>query len=255
MEKPMNETTPMPVLVSWSSGKDSAWALHTLRQQPERYDVRGIFTTVTKTFDRVSIHSTPAWVLKQQSEKLGVPLYEIPIPYPCSNAIYEEAMRKFLGEVEALPEHLGASYFAFGDLFLEDIREYREDKLKGTGFTPIFPVWGRDTTELAQEMIASGMRAIITALNPTKVPADLAGRWFDAELLADLPDGVDPLGENGEFHTCVVDGPMFSSPVAARSGKVVQRDIVSTKDKNDKIHSSRNTSPTYIYADVVPFDD
>ena len=182
MTKQTNETTPVPVLVSWSSGKDSAWALHTLRQQSEHYDVRGIFTTVTKTFDRVSIHSTPAWVLKQQAEKLGVPLYEIPIPYPCSNAIYEEAMRKFLAEVEALPEGLGASHFAFGDLFLEDIREYREDKLKGTGFTPIFPVWGEDTTLLAEKMIASGMRAIITALNPTKVPADFAGRWFDAAI-------------------------------------------------------------------------
>ena len=254
MTKQTNKTTPMPILVSWSSGKDSAWALHTLRQQPERYDVRGIFTTVTKTFDRVSIHSTPAWVLKQQSEKLGVPLYEIPIPYPCSNAIYEEAMRKFLAQVEALPEHLVASHFAFGDLFLEDIREYREDKLKGTGFTPIFPVWGEDTTQLAQKMITSGMRAIVTALNPTKVSADFAGRWFDADLLADLPDGVDPLGENGEFHTCVVDGPMFSSPVAAKPGQVVQRDIVSTKDKDDKIHSRSNTSPTYVYADVVPLD-
>ena len=254
MTKQTNNTIPVPVFVSWSSGKDSAWALHTLRQQPERYDVRGIFTTVTKTFDRVSIHSTPSWVLKQQAERLGVPLYEIPIPYPCSNAIYEDAMRKFLAEVEALPEHLRTSHFAFGDLFLEDIREYREEKLSGTGFTPIFPVWGENTTQLADKMIASGMRAIITALNPTKVPADLAGRWFDADLLADLPDGVDPLGENGEFHTCVVDGPMFSSPVAAKPGKVVQRDIVSTKDNNDKIHSSRNTSPTYVYADVVPPD-
>ncbi len=255
MTKQTNEPTSVPVFVSWSSGKDSAWALHTLRQQPKYYDVRGIFTTVTKTFDRVSIHSTPAWVLQQQAEKLGVPLYEIPIPYPCSNAIYEEAMRKFLAEVAALPEHLTASHFAFGDLFLADIREYREDKLRGTGFTPIFPVWGEDTLLLAEKMIDSGLRAIITALNPTKVPADFAGRWFDAALLADLPDGVDPLGENGEFHTCVVDGPMFSSPVAAKPGKVVQRDIVSAKDKDDKIHTSSKTSPTYVYADVVPLDE
>ena len=255
MKKETNKINPTPVLVSWSSGKDSAWGLHTLRQQLDKYDVRGIFTTVTKTFDRVSIHSTPAWVLKQQAEKLGVPLYEIPIPYPCSNAIYEDAMRKFLSEVEELPSDLTASHFAFGDLFLEDIRAYREDKLKGTGFTPIFPVWGLDTTELAQEMISSGLRAIITALNPMKVPADFAGRWFDADLLADLPDGVDLLGENGEFHTCVVDGPMFSSPVAAKPGRIVQRDIESaSKEKNDKIHSSSNTAPTYVYADVVPLD-
>lgn len=248
--KQTNDIARIPVLVSWSSGKDSAWALHTLRQQPEHYDVRGIFTTVTKTFDRVSIHSTPAWVLKQQAEKLGVPLYEIPIPYPCSNAIYEAAMQEFLTQVQALPEHLTASHFAFGDLFLEDIREYREEKLSGTGFTPIFPVWGQHTTALAQQMIASGLRAIITALNPTKVPADFAGRWFDAELLASLPDEVDPLGENGEFHTCVLDGPMFSSPIDAQPGRIVQRDIVSAaKDSNDKIHAI-NTSPMYVYADV-----
>ena len=244
---------PTPVLVSWSSGKDSAWALHNLRQQPEKYDVRGIFTTVTKTFERVSIHSTPAWVLEQQAERLGVPLYQIPIPYPCSNEIYEDAMRKFLAEVEALPQHLTASHFAFGDLFLEDIRAYREEKLSGTGFTPIFPVWGEDTTQLADKMVASGLRAIITALNPTKVPADFAGRWFDAELLADLPKDVDPLGENGEFHTCVIDGPMFSSPVAAKPGKIVHREIVSaSKDEDDKIHTSNTTTPTYAYADVVP---
>ena len=247
------DKTPLPVLVSWSSGKDSAWALHTLRQQPDKYNVRGIFTTVTKTFERVSIHSTPAWVLRQQAEKLGVSLYEIPIPYPCSNEIYEDAMRKFLAEVEALPENMTASHFAFGDLFLEDIRAYREEKLSDTGFTPLFPVWGEDTTLLAQKMIASGMRAIITALNPTKVPAEFAGRWFDAELLADLPQGVDPLGENGEFHTCVIDGPMFSSPVAAKPGKIVQRKIVSaSKDENDNIHSSNTTPPTYVYADVIP---
>ena len=244
---------PTPILVSWSSGKDSAWALHTLRRQPEKYDVRGIFTTVTKTFERVSIHSTPAWVLKQQADRLDIPLYQIPIPYPCSNKIYEEAMRKFLTEVEALPNDLTASHFAFGDLFLEDIRAYREEKLNGTGFTPIFPVWGEETTLLAQEMIDSGLRAIITALNPTKVPADFAGRWFDAQLLADLPEDVDPLGENGEFHTCVIDGPMFSSPVAAKPGEIVHREIVSaSKDDDDKIHASNTTPPTYVYADVVP---
>ena len=161
-------------------------------------------------------------------------------------------MRKFLGEVEALPDNMTASHFAFGDLFLEDIRTYREEKLNGTGFTPIFPVWGEDTTPLAHKMIASDMRAIITALNPTKVPADFAGRWFDAELLADLPDNVDPLGENGEFHTCVIDGPMFSAPIAAKPGRIVQRNIVSASDDDDdKIHT-RNTPPTYVYADVVP---
>ena len=210
-------------MVSWSSGKDSAWALHTLRQQPERYDVRGIFTTVTKTFDRVSIHSTPAWVLKQQVRKTRRAVIRntdtrIRVPTQSTKQRCESSSPKW----KHLPEHLTASHFAFGDLFLEDIRAYRQDKLRGTGFTPIFPVWGEDTTQLSEKMIASGMRAIITALNPTKVPADFAGRWFDADLIADLPDGVDPLGENGEFHTCVVDGPMFNSPVAAKPGEVVQ---------------------------------
>ncbi len=161
-------------------------------------------------------------------------------------------MRKFLGEVEALPDNMTASHFAFGDLFLEDIRAYREEKLNGTGFTPIFPVWRKNTTLLAHKMIASGMHAFITALNPTKVPADFAGRWFDAELLTDLPDDVDPLGENGEFHTCVVDGPMFSSPVAAKPGRIVQRNIVSTSDDDDDTIHTSNTPPTYVYADVVP---
>ncbi len=244
-----------PFLVSWSSGKDSAWALHTLRSQPEKYDVRGIFTTVTPAFDRVSIQATPRRVLRRQAEVMGLPLYEIPIPYPCSNAEYEEAMREFLDRIRALPEDLGAQHLAFGDLFLEDIREYRESKLEGTGFTPIFPVWGLPTPELAQEMIASGLRAIITALNPTMLPASFAGRWFDQEFLDDLPEGVDPLGENGEFHTCVVDGPMFPQPINAIPGRIVTREISAASDdgEDDPIHSA-NRTPTYVYADVELLD-
>ncbi|MDE0299311.1 MAG: adenine nucleotide alpha hydrolase [Candidatus Poribacteria bacterium] len=243
---------PTPVLVSWSSGKDSAWTLYTLCKRPELYSVRGVFTTVTKTFDRVSIHSTPSWVLKQQAEKLGVPLYEIPIPYPCSNEQYESAMEAFFDRVKELPEGAGATHFAFGDLFLEDIRRYREEKLCGTGFTPIFPVWGRNTAALAHEMIDSGIRAIVTAINPTQVPEEFAGRWFDSDFLADLPEGVDPLGENGEFHTCVVDGPMFSAPIKAKPGRIVKRHIASASTgSDDEIHTG-NSSPTYVYADVVP---
>ena len=252
MTKKINRVNRTPVLVSWSSGKDSAWAFYTLYKQPEHYTVRGVFTTVTKTFDRVSIHSTPSWVLKEQADKLGVPLYEIPIPYPCSNAQYEGAIREFLERIKAIPDDLGAQYFAFGDLFLEDIRKYREDQLRGTGFTPIFPVWGRDTAALAREMIDSGVRAIVTALNPTMVPEEFAGRWFDSEFLEDLPEGVDPLGENGEFHTCVVDGPMFSAPIEAKRGRIVKRNIVSaSNDEGDRIHPGSD-SPTYVYADVVP---
>ena len=251
MTKKTSHIDPTPVLVSWSSGKDSAWAFYTLYKQPEHYTVRGVFTTVTKAFDRVSIHSTPSWVLKQQADKLGVPLYEIPIPYPCSNAQYEDAMGAFLERVEALPKDLRAQHLAFGDLFLEDIRQYREDKLRGTGFIPVFPVWGRDTATLAREMIDSGVRAIVTALNPTMMPEEFAGRWFDSEFLADLPEEVDPLGENGEFHTCVVDGPMFSAPIKAKPGRIVKRGIASaSNDGDDKIHAG-NSSPTYVYADVV----
>ena len=251
MTKKTSHANPTPILVSWSSGKDSAWAFYILREQPDLYAVRGVFTTVTKTFDRVSIHSTPSWVLKQQAERLGVPLYEIPIPYPCSNAKYESAVRAFLDRVKALPEDFKARHLAFGDLFLENIRRYREDKLRGTGFTPIFPVWGRDTTALAREMIDSGVRAIVTALDPTKLPEEFAGRWFDSNFLADLPEGVDPLGENGEFHTCVVDGPMFSAPIKAKPGRVVKRNIVSESNDSDDNNHEGNKSPMYVYADVV----
>ena len=252
MTEKTSRVNPTPVLVSWSSGKDSAWTFYTLRKRPELYTLRGVFTTVTKTFDRVSIHSTPTWVLKQQAEKLGVPLYEIPIPYPCSNEQYEAAMGAFLDQVKVLPEDLGATHLAFGDLFLEDIRQYREGRLRDTGFTPIFPVWGRDTTALAQEMIDCGVRAIVTALNPTKLPEEFAGRWFDSNFLADLPEGIAALGENGEFHTCVVDGPMFSTPIKAKPGRIVRRHIVSvSNDGDDEIHAE-NSSPTYVYADVAP---
>ena len=240
---------PIPVLVSWSSGKDSAWALHTLRQQPEHYDVRGIFTTVTAAFDRVSIHATPRRILKLQSEKLEVPLYEIPIPSPCSNAQYEAAMQRFLKQIQALPRHLTVSHVAFGDLFLEDIRRYREEKLSDTGITPLFPLWGKDTATLAETMIASGVRAIVTAGNPRTLPDGFVGRWFDRQFLDDLPNDVDPLGENGEFHTCVIDGPMFTSPIQALPGRIVQRQVAPA-DGDDGIHSN-TPYPVYVtYADI-----
>ncbi len=239
---------PLPVLVSWSSGKDSAWALHTLRQQPDLHEVRGVFTTVTSTFDRVSIHSTPLWVLRQQAERLGLPLYEIPIPYPCPNQVYEKAMRAFLDRLRGLSEAASARSLAFGDLFLEDIRRYREESLSGTGFEPVFPIWGEDTEELAHRMIAAGLRAVVTAVNPAMLSTELVGRWFDVRFLEELPIGVDPLGENGEFHTCVLDGPMFSAPVQARPGRVVQREIVVDDDGGDASPSY----PVYAYADLEP---
>ncbi len=237
---------PVPVLVSWSSGKDSAWALHALRRQPERYEVRGIFTTVTSAFDRVSIQATPRAVLHLQAQRLGLPLYEIPIPYPCSNEQYEAAMAAFLERVRALDERCGARHLAFGDLFLEDIRAYRESRLRGTGFKPLFPLFGADTTALAQRMIDSGLRAIVTVVNPQLIPASFAGRHFDRAMLADLPQTADPLGENGEFHTCVIDGPMFSHPLEARTGAVVEREILASADE-----AGGQRNPTYVYADVV----
>ncbi len=239
--------TPQPVLVSWSSGKDSAWALHTLREQPERYDVRGVFTTVNARFDRVAIQAVPGAILRLQAERLGLPLYEIPIPYPCPNEAYEAAMREFLDRVRALPDDLAAETLAFGDLFLEDVRGYREESLRGTGFTPLFPIWGEDTGRLAERMIDGGLRAVITALNTSMAPASLAGRWFDRELLADLPEGVDPLGENGEFHTCALAGPMFPEPIAARPGRIVEREIELPGD--DRGHDGPDR-PRYVYADV-----
>ena len=243
-------------MVSWSSGKDSAWALHQLRRQPERYDVRGIFTTVTPAFDRVSIQATPRRILQLQAERLGLPLYEIEIPYPCPNTAYEAAMRAFLDRIRALPPEQSTDTLAFGDLFLADIRAYREDRLADTGFTPIFPIWldsPAQTAALAEEMIDSGLRAVVTALNPSRIPAEFAGRWFNRDLLADLPDGVDPLGENGEFHTCVLDGPMFDAPIAAHPGRIVSRQIALVDDnEDDGIHQrpADGEHPTYVYADI-----
>ncbi len=233
--------SPTPVLVSWSSGKDSAWALHGLRQQPETWDVRGVFTTVTPAFDRVSVHGTPRWVLAEQARRLGLPLYEIEIPYPCTNDLYEAATRGFLQRVGRLPEARTAQHLAFGDLFLEDIRAYREDLLAGTGFTAVFPVWGSDTARLARTMIASGLRAVVNAVNPLLAPAEIAGRWFDRELLAALPAEVDPLAERGEFHTCVLDGPMFSAAVPARVGEIVRRPVASDPDDDGTDDGSAST--------------
>ena len=244
-----NPSKPLPIMVSWSSGKDSAWSLHLLRQQPELYEVRGIFTTVNVTFDRIAIHSTPRWVLQLQAERLGVPLFQIPIPSPCTNQQYEAAMQKFLDGVQALPESETVEHLAFGDLFLEDIRAYREDKLSGTGFTPVFPVWGSNTTELAETMIESGIRAVITA-GDSRIPSRLVGSWFDRDFLASIPDSVDPLGENGEFHTCVLDGPMFSSPIQAEPGQIVVKEIPPITE-DDGIHTP-TTDPIYItYADII----
>ena len=163
-------------------------------------------------------------------------------------------MRKFLDHMRGLPVDQTATHLAFGDLFLEDIRKYRESKLEGTGFTPLFPIWGLPTPELAETMISNGLRAIVTALNPSMLPESFAGRWFNREFLRDLPDGVDPLGENGEFHTCVVDGPMFPKPINARTGQIVTRNITDSSINDDDTIHKNNTTPAIVYADVELLD-
>jgi uncharacterized protein (TIGR00290 family) len=207
------------LLLSWSSGKDSAWALHSLRQNGE-YEVAGLLTTLNAAFDRVAMHSTRRALLEAQASAAGLPLHPVPLPWPCSNDQYEAAMRSACDAAVAE----GIEAIAFGDLFLEDVRHYREDKLKGTGLEPLFPVWGLDTRLLAEEMVASGLRARIVCVDPRKLPPEFAGRDFDADFLRDLPDGVDPCGENGEFHTAVYAGPMFREIIPIESGEVVERD-------------------------------
>jgi uncharacterized protein (TIGR00290 family) len=209
----------LKTLLSWSSGKDSAWTLHTLRNDP-RYEVVGLVTTVNRAADRVAMHAVRSELLRKQANAVGVPLRIVEIPSPCSNDEYEAAMGKCVAD--AVTE--GVDCFAFGDLFLEDIRAYREQKLAGTGMTPIFPIWGIDTASLANDMIAGGLRARITCVDPRAISRDFAGRDFDASLIASLPPGVDPCGEHGEFHTFAYDGPMFQAPVAIASGEIVERD-------------------------------
>lgn len=206
-------------LISWSSGKDSAFALHEIRRAGE-FDVVGALTTVTETFGRVSIHGVRQEILRAQCEAAGLPQRIVPIPYPCPNEVYEAR----IGEAVAAAVRDGITHMIFGDLFLADIRAYREQKLAGTGIVPVFPLWERPIPALAQAMIASGLQAHLATVDLKKLPASFAGRKFDTQLLADLPDGVDPCGENGEFHTCVIAGPMFSRPLDVVTGERVERD-------------------------------
>lgn len=205
--------------LAWSSGKDSAWTLHTARLE-DRVDVVGLLTTLTEPFDRVSMHGVRARVLEAQAAAAGLPLIVVSIPAPCPNEVYERVM----SEAVQRARDEGVTQMLFGDLFLEDIRAYRERQLAGTGVEPLFPLWGRPTAELAEEMIDGGLVAYVTCLDPRKIPRQLIGRRFDRSLLADLPEGIDPCAENGEFHTCVTDGPMFDAPIAVTAGEVVERD-------------------------------
>lgn len=206
-------------MVSWSSGKDSAWMVHVLRQQAD-IELAGLLTTVNEKYQRVAMHAVRVELLQAQADALGLPLWQIPIPSPCPNEVYERAMAAAVKR--AVDE--GFTHMAFGDLFLEDIRRYREERLAGTGLTPIFPLFGADTTKLAREMVAGGLRARLTCVNPKVIDAKCAGRDFDASLLDELPASVDPCGERGEFHSFAYAGPMFSKPIAVTSGEIVERD-------------------------------
>jgi uncharacterized protein (TIGR00290 family) len=207
------------VLLSWSSGKDSAWTLHVLRRNPE-IELVGLLTTLNSEFQRVAMHGTRRSVLEAQAEAAQLPLWIVPLPWPCSNEVYEQRMTEVCKR--AVDEHVDA--VAFGDLFLQDVRAYREAQLKPTGLEPLFPLWQIPTAELAREMIAGGLRARLSCVDTKQLPGSFAGREFDSALLRDLPPETDPCGERGEFHTCVYDGPMFSSPLRLQTGEVVDRD-------------------------------
>lgn len=204
----------MKTLLAWSSGKDSAWTLHVLRSQG--IEVSALLTTLNQAADRVAMHGVRRTVLESQAVAAGVPLWQVPLPWPCTNDDYEarmaDACRRAVAE--------GFDTIAFGDLFLADIRTYRERQLAGSGLTPIFPLWQIPTAQLARDMIGSGLRARLSCVDSRQLDAAFAGREFDVALLADLPASVDPCGENGEFHTCVYDGPMFGTPIALESGEV-----------------------------------
>jgi uncharacterized protein (TIGR00290 family) len=210
----------MKILVSWSTGKDSAWMLHVLQQQ-YLGAAAGLLTTTNQAFDRVAMHAVRRELLEAQAASAGLPLRVVPLPWPCSNEQYEsimgDAVKGFVAE--------GFTHVAFGDLFLEDVRNYRISRLAGSGLEPLFPIWKTKTTrELAEEMIEAGVRARLTCVNPKKLDRSFAGRVFDRSLLADLPAAVDPCGENGEFHSFACAGPMFKTPVDVELGDVVERD-------------------------------
>lgn len=221
----------MKTWLSWSTGKDSAWSLQVLRQT-SGIEVTGLFTTLNTAFDRVAMHAVRRSVLEMQAAAAGLPLHVVEIPHPCPNSEYERVMGDFVKAARTE----GIAAMAFGDLFLRDIRAYREARLAGSGITPLFPLWMRDTRSLAREMLAAGLVAHLTCLDPARLPRRLAGRRFDTALLDELPLGVDPCGENGEFHTCVTGGPMFGTALEIEVGEIVERD-------------------GFVFADLVPANE
>jgi uncharacterized protein (TIGR00290 family) len=210
---------PPKAFVSWSSGKDSAFALFEARRLGLA-EIAGVLTTINEVHDRVAMHGVRNALLDRQIAALGLPAVKVPLPSPCSNDVYEARMAEACAAIKAQ----GVNCIVFGDLFLRDIRAYREERLGAAGIQPIFPLWQRDTTVLAHDMIASGLVAHIACLDPRFLDRDFAARRFDRELLRDLPAGVDPCGENGEFHTVVSTGPMFLAPIPVSLGEVVERD-------------------------------
>jgi len=211
---------PAPkAFMSWSSGKDSAFALHTARREGLA-DIVGVLTTINEIYDRVAMHGVRNALLDRQIAALGLPAIKVMLPSPCPNEIYEARMEKACAEIKAQ----GVDHMVFGDLFLEDIRAYREEKLSPVGITPLFPLWKRDTAALAREMIASGMVTHIACLDPRKLDRRFAGRRFDEAFLRELPAETDPCGENGEFHTAVSAGPMFAAPIPVTIGETVERE-------------------------------
>jgi uncharacterized protein (TIGR00290 family) len=207
------------VLLSWSSGKDSAWTLHLLRQRPDT-QITALLTTFNSVADRVAMHAVRRTLVEAQAERTGIPLWAVELPSPCSNLEYEDRMRAVCQRATAE----GITAIAFGDLFLQEIRDYRVRQLQGSGLEPLFPVWQIPTDQLGREMIAGGVMAKITCVDPKKLTKSFAGRDYDLRLLQALPPEIDPCGENGEFHTFVYDSPVFSRPIAVRTGEVVERD-------------------------------
>lgn len=206
-------------VMAWSGGKDSAVALRRL-QQDERYDVVGLLTTLTEGYKRVSMHGVREELLRAQADSLGLRLYPVWIPQACVNPVYEAAMRRVIDEIK----EDGVTAVAHGDLFLEEVRQYRERMLAGSGIEPLFPIWGEDTTALSRWVVVNGFKATIVSVDPKQVPGTLAGRKYDDALLDELPEGTDPCAENGEFHTFVQDAPNFRAPIPVTPGEVVERD-------------------------------
>lgn len=217
----MPESKRLKTLVSWSTGKDSAWMLHRL-QQDAGIEVVGLLTTFNAAFDRVAMHGTRRVLAEAQARAAGLPLWDVPLPWPCSNMEYESRMAAVMERARGA----GVTQVAFGDLFLEEIRRYRVEKMAGTGVTPIFPLWGRaaDTAALAQTMQAAGLKAVLVSVDPKQLVPRFAGRVWDASLLAELPSSVDPCGEKGEFHTFCFAGPCFHEAIQYKVGEVIERD-------------------------------